>query len=241
MEQRMRGRRLILRGLFRLLYGPGAHVYDRFTDLLFAGEWRRWQMAALEAMPRGGTVVELGAGTGALAALVADRFDTWIGVECSGWMIAVARKRHRPPRPTIVRADVSALPLAASCADVVVATFPTAYILDPNVLREARRVVKPTGRLIVVLTGELVPKGIRRRIVGAVMTLANGQGRPADDQPIELRGFDGDWSWRDTEFGKAFVFVGSPVASWDADCSRPRDDAGERGKVRRSDRRHRSR
>jgi ubiquinone/menaquinone biosynthesis C-methylase UbiE len=219
----------MVRILFQALYGPGARFYDRFTYWFFAGEWRRWQITALDAIPAGSVVVELGAGTGALAAPVAERFAVWIGIERSPHMIAVAKQRNRPPRPAFVRADAARLPLRTQLADAIVTTFPSNYIADPLVLSETQRVLKQDGRLVVVLTGDLDAVGIRRRIARVAMTIAAGGRRQARPEPIAFAGFCGAWTWHRTAHGHALVFVGQARPTPDAGCTRPQGGAGERG------------
>lgn len=70
--------------LFDALYGFGARYYDRITRVAFAGEWRRWQMTAMDRLPQGGVIVELGCGTGGVG-----RFGVCL-------VRAVACHRHIP-------------------------------------------------------------------------------------------------------------------------------------------------
>src|SRR5262245_18993581 len=80
-------RSAVLGLFFRALYGPGARIYDRFTQIAFAGEWKRWQAAALPWLPGGSVVVELGSGTGDFAAAAAGTARTWIALDTSLEMI----------------------------------------------------------------------------------------------------------------------------------------------------------
>lgn len=203
-------RAVILQALFRSLYGPGARIYDRFTRVVFAGEWRRWQLSALEHVLPGGVVVELGCGTGDLAGSVSDRFGTWIGLDISLEMIRTARQQQSLTAH-FVRADASAIPLREGSADTVLTTFPTNYIYEPAVMSEARRVLKSDGRLVVVMTGELNPGGIRRRIVHVLTRALEGDGEVEAALLPGFEGFNGEFAWTPTAFGRALVYVGRPV------------------------------
>lgn len=220
-------RSVVLHRLFSALYGPGARIYDRFTRLVFAGEWHRWQLTALGALSPGGVVVELGSGTGTLAAAAA-RFPIWIGLDVSPQMLAVARQRQRPPAPMFVRASAVAMPLRTGRADAVVATFPSNYVFEQRALDEVRRVLKLDGRFVVVLTGELDGVGARRRSVRALTKLLQGPNEATEARMPSLAGFTGQWEWVRTEFGRALLYVGFPLPTQDDDCSPQPGDAGGR-------------
>ncbi len=223
-----RARSVMLDRLFGSLYGPGARFYDRFTRIAFVGEWQRWQMAALPDLPLGGVVVELGSGTGALAASASASFGAWIGLDRSRQMITVARRRLRPMGPTFVRACATRLPLRAGLADAVVATFPSPYIYEQKVLDEVRRVMKPDGRLVIVLTGDLAAVGLRRHATRALAGILLGSAGGIEVS-CAFPGFAGQCEWRRTEFGRAVVFVGPPDSTRDDGCSRQPVVAAGRG------------
>src|SRR5262249_20131955 len=140
-------RSAVLGLFFRALYGPGARIYDRFTQIAFAGEWKRWQAAALPRLPGGGVVVELGSGTGDFAAAAAGTARAWIALDTSLQMTTNARRHHQPPAPAFMRASADAIPLRCGFADAVVATFPASFILDPRVADEMSRILTKDGRL----------------------------------------------------------------------------------------------
>lgn len=192
---------------FGVLYGPGARLYDRFTDWLFLGEWRRWQGTVLPLLPPTGLVVELGAGTGRLAATADRPGRWWLAVEPSAAMVAVmGRRRRRSFRS--VRAIAAALPLRDGVADAVVATFPTGYVLEPATTAEIRRVLAPGGRLVVVLDGTLAPRGPRRRLRRYLLALFYGSRTTGGAAPIRIDGFVGETRVIPTAHGTATVCVG---------------------------------
>ncbi len=135
------------------LYHELAWAYDWVSLLVSAGRWPRWRRLALDFIGPG-SGVELGFGTGALLAELAQRgVGPVIGVEPSWAMQQVARRRFaRWGKPPIrLQARAQALPLADGSMDWVLATFPAPYILEAETLAECRRILRPsTGRLVVV-------------------------------------------------------------------------------------------
>ena len=196
---------------FSLLYGPGALGYDRFTDWLFLGEWRQWQDAALPFLPTTGAILEIGSGTGAMAARAASDERIWCCLEPSPPMIAVARRRVDGRRSWLVRGDARAVPFASVGFTGAVATFPAPYILAPETHRELARVVAPGGVLAVVLTGQLAPDGARRawrcRLLDVFYGRA-GDGRAERSVDLEIPGFAGTVREVPTRHGRALVYVG---------------------------------
>ncbi len=195
----------IREAVFQILYGPGARWYDQFTDWLFLGEWERWQRLALDNVPRLGTVVELGGGTGRLAALGATPERRWIVVDSSPTMLALAARRRQSGGACLLRAAAQALPLADGCCDAIVATFPSNYILSPATQAEIRRIIVPGGSIVVVLSGELLPATPRRWARHVALTLFYGRPSPASWPVVGMEGFDGTVEQMRTDFGSATV------------------------------------
>lgn len=100
----------------------------------------------------GWTVADLGAGTGVLAAAVAPFVERVVVVDRSPEMLAAARERM-PSSGTVEfhEGEVEQLPLADETVDVAVLSLVLHHLPDPaRVLAEARRILKPGGRLVLV-------------------------------------------------------------------------------------------
>jgi SAM-dependent methyltransferase len=71
-----------------------------------------------------------------------------LGVELSGPM---SRRAARKARGAVARGDGRSLPVSTGSIDAILLTFPAPYVLEPAFWSEAARVVRPGGRLRVLL------------------------------------------------------------------------------------------
>jgi ArsR family transcriptional regulator len=134
--------------------------------------------ALLALLPAEWTIADLGCGTGALAAELAPRVRRVIAVDQSPAMLRAARRRLAAHENVEVHeARLEALPLPDARCDAAVAALVLAYLDDPAVaLREAARVLRPGGRLVVLEAARHGDEALRRRM---------GQARPGFE-PAEL-------------------------------------------------------
>ena len=119
---------------------------------------RRAVIAALAPAP-GERVLDLGCGPGYLAAEIASAVGSGgcvHGIDTSDSMLAIAAARHHPPGAAPVdlgTGDALALPLPDGAVDAVVCTQVYEYVADmPAALAEARRVLAPGGRIVILDT-----------------------------------------------------------------------------------------
>ncbi|MCA9738067.1 MAG: metalloregulator ArsR/SmtB family transcription factor [Gemmatimonadetes bacterium] len=98
------------------------------------------------------TVADLGAGTGALAEAVAPFVRRVIALDRSPEMLAAARSRLADQPNAEVRAgELEAVPLDDGSVDLALLVLVLHYVPEPErALAEARRVLTPGGRLLVV-------------------------------------------------------------------------------------------
>jgi ubiquinone/menaquinone biosynthesis C-methylase UbiE len=153
-----------------LYYHAGAAAYDKVMSAATLGGWWRWQRAVLDGISADAHILELGCGTGRLLAQRL-RVGSAVGVDVAMPMLRQAHRRlngHGERVPVLV-ADAAHLPFPDGAYDAVISTGVLTAIAEPRpVLMEARRVVRPGGRMAFV---ELMPPR-RRTLRGSVMMAA---------------------------------------------------------------------
>lgn len=115
----------------------------------------RSELAAVRALlPREGAGLEIGVGTGRFAAPLGVR----VGLDPSGPMLARARRRG----VSCVRGAAEALPFDGACFDYILLVTVICFVDDAGrMLREARRVLKPGGRVVIGFIDRESPVGRR--------------------------------------------------------------------------------
>ena len=138
-----------MRVFFNLLYHPFAFTYDLVAAAVSFGHWKDWVNNILPFI-EGTRILELGHGPGHLQRTLLDRGLVAIAIDESAPMGRLAKRRlgniHK-----LTRALAQEIPFASESFDSVVSTFPSEYIFDTRTLSEAHRVLRSSGRLIVLL------------------------------------------------------------------------------------------
>jgi ubiquinone/menaquinone biosynthesis C-methylase UbiE len=137
---------------YHLLYHQLAWSYDLVAWLVSSGQWKKWVLAALPFLETGDRILELGYGPGHLQAALAERNIKAIGLDASLQMARLAHQNLKRQRvyPRLILGYAQSLPFLTSSFALVVATFPSEYILDPVVLNEIHRILLPRGELLVI-------------------------------------------------------------------------------------------
>ncbi len=163
---------------FRLLYNELAWTYDLVAWMVSLGQWQAWGRTAIPHL-REDRVLELAHGPGHLLATMAERGLVPVGLDLSPYMGRLAKQRLGKGSLAVplVRARAQALPFRDGVFDSAVATFPTEFILDSATLREAARVLRPAGRLVVVAWVRLGERDPLSRFIGWLYRVT-GQGEP---------------------------------------------------------------
>ena len=188
--------RVVLRNSVEAVYSRYAAPYDWLSGVLWAGQWRLWQRAALPFV-QGPRVLEVGMGTGNLQVDLMELGFEVCGIDLAPAMLRVASKKvlERTGRPIAAcRADVTALPFASSSFDCVVSTKPSDYIILPQTHQEIKRVLSPGGRFVIMVSGVLEPYA-RLRAIRKVLLPGAGRKRgdaQAPDSPMLIYPYEDD-------------------------------------------------
>jgi ubiquinone/menaquinone biosynthesis C-methylase UbiE len=112
-----------------------------------------------------GRVLEIGIGSGLNLALYESRVRSVLGIEPSPELVEMARRNASLARVPVelVEGSAEALPVEDASVDTVVTTWTLCTIPDATkALREARRVLRPGGRLLFVEHGRAPEAGVVR-------------------------------------------------------------------------------
>lgn len=132
-----------------------APVYDRLGTILSLGLERRWRNAvvATSGIRPGDAAIDVAAGTGKLASVLADRvgpFGRVVAVDLSPRMVERGTANTRDlVQLEFLLGDALALPFEDARFDAATIAFGLGTLPDlPAGLRELRRVVRPGGRVV---------------------------------------------------------------------------------------------
>ncbi len=128
-----------------------AKRYDILNDLLSLGRTKAWRRAAtaIIAPKPGMKILDIAAGTGSSSKPLADAGAEVIPLDFSEGMLAAGRKRH--PNLPFTHGDALNLPFPDEVFDVTTISFGLRNTSDTSAaLREALRVTKTGGRIVVV-------------------------------------------------------------------------------------------
>ncbi len=138
-----------------VLYNAGTPLYDS-VDWLTFGAWWRLVRHALDYVPPGGRVLEIGFGPGKLHTHLARQADLCLGLDRAWGMCRHTRRRlQRAGLPVrLTRGSIFALPHPANVFDTVISTFTFSGVPNgPAAMREMARVTAVGGRVVLVDIG----------------------------------------------------------------------------------------
>jgi ubiquinone/menaquinone biosynthesis C-methylase UbiE len=140
----------LLRPFYYLLYHQLAWTYDSVATIISLGRWPDWVKSSLPFLD--GRVLEIGSGPGNLQLSLHEMKLQGFGLDESRQMVRISR--HLLNRKGVIcrisRGYAQHIPFASAVYDSVVATFPAEYIFDPQTLTEIRRVLKSSGKLVIL-------------------------------------------------------------------------------------------
>ena len=111
--------------------------------------WEALARAALQLLEPG-DVLDIGAGTGVMAELLAPRARRYVCVDANARAIGVARERLEPhPNVEVLHGDMHTLAFPDASFDLVLLLHTLTYASDPaRALAESARVLRPGGHLL---------------------------------------------------------------------------------------------
>jgi ubiquinone/menaquinone biosynthesis C-methylase UbiE len=137
-----------MRVFFYLLYHPFAFAYDFVAAFVSFGQWKNWGRSILPHI-HGTHILELGHGPGHLQRFLLSQNLTLFAIDESKQMGSLAKQRIGESQK-LIRGLAQTLPYQKESFDCVISTFPTDYIFSLQTLSEIKRVLRNSGRLIVL-------------------------------------------------------------------------------------------
>ena len=130
---------------------PGNLVTAEAIDQL----WTRYRFAA--SLCEGKDVLEMACGAGPGLTYLASKARSVVGGDYTHHLLRVARDQTAARVP-LARVDAQAIPFASGAFDVVLLFEAVYYIPNPRrFVAEARRVLRPSGRLVIVTDNPKFP------------------------------------------------------------------------------------
>ena len=138
------------RSTSQAFFSSSAGQWDKLRLELYGSRTDLTPLAAL--LDPEWTVADLGCGTGQTAAALASFVGQVIAVDESSAMLGAARKRLAEHENVEVRSgSLESLPIEAASLDAGILSLVLHFVVDPSVvIREAARVIRPGGRLLIV-------------------------------------------------------------------------------------------
>lgn len=141
---------IFLRPVYYLLYHQFAWTYDFVASIVSLGHWQDWVQVALPYL--NGRILEIGFGPGHLQRYMNEKQHLAFGLDESRQMAHQASRllRKQGAMVRLARGYAQNIPFASGVFESVVATFPAEFIFYPRTLQELRRVLAPSGKLIIL-------------------------------------------------------------------------------------------
>ena len=184
-------KRVISNAIAALLFGRLTSLYDAWTWVISLGRWRAWQLTAVSHV-QGPRILELGCGPGHLVAAIAATGSACCALDNSIGMLKQARKNTAREDTTVslVRGLAQELPFTSGSFDTAILCFSGLAWL-PQVLAECRRILSPSGLLLVVDEVSPARGSVRAAFVRRALSLFDcDDGSVRHETPLREAGFD---------------------------------------------------
>lgn len=131
-------------------FAGAAAQWDKLREELYGRSFAAEAMLSL--IPSNLVVADLGCGAGQTIEALSPHVGSCIGVDNSPAMLKAAAKRTRGLKNvTLIRADLSDMPIEPSSCDAAMMLLALSYVPDPPAaLASMSRILKPAGKAIIV-------------------------------------------------------------------------------------------
>ena len=152
------------------MFDDVASRYDFLNDLLSLGRTKAWRksVTGIIAPKIGMTVLDIAAGTGSSSRPLVDKGAEVTALDFSAGMLDQGSKQHKDIK--FVQGDALKLPFSENTFDVTTISFGLRNTANSNIaLREALRVTKVGGKIVVAEFSHPVNKIFRRAYLNYLM------------------------------------------------------------------------
>ena len=163
-----------------------------------------------------GPILDMGCGKGVLLEFAGRKGVPAVGIDESPQMLRYAKRILPAGTARLVRGVGQAIPVKTGYFQHVTATFPAPYIFELATLNEIRRVLKPGGNLIILLTAEVTGTSFHERVIRFFSGMF-GFGYLSDplkealQEPFRDAGFMAHLEWIPGGNARLLVIIGQPV------------------------------
>ena len=205
----------LVRAIFRLLYNEMAFSYDLVAWLVSMGHWGAWRRTAILHACEG-PLLDLAHGTGGLTADLTRMGLAPVGLDLSPTMGRITRRRlsnQRLPQ-RLVRGRAQQLPFRSASFANILMTFPADFVMDEQTLAAAARILRPGGRLVIVVMGYLHAAPLVRRLIDWAYDITTPRKLTEPDALARLQqaGFLARWEDATLEGARARLLVATRCA-----------------------------
>jgi ubiquinone/menaquinone biosynthesis C-methylase UbiE len=200
---------------FDLLYHRFSWTYDFAAWLVSAGKWNDWIRAA-GWLVQEGPLLDMGCGKGILLEQAQQRGIAAIGLDESRQMLKYSQKLLPADARLLIRGVGQAIPVKTGTFQTISATFPAPYIFEMETLNEMRRVLKPGGTVIILLTTKVTGSSLHEWVIRFFSGFF-GFGKVSESfleyyqQPLRECGFMGHMEWIPGPNARLLVIIARPV------------------------------
>jgi ubiquinone/menaquinone biosynthesis C-methylase UbiE len=195
------------------LYTQFAWGYDLVAAVVSAGQWNHW-VNSIISLIQDDHILEIAFGPGHLQKSLSSKFRYVYGVDASQQMARIAHLRSvREDRAAnLIQAYAQFLPLPAGRFKTIVSTFPAAFIIQIETLAEMRRVIKPDGKVLILVSVQPKKTNFLWNVIAWLFHITAQSALPPNwiFTRIQQAGFNVDTFWLDAPHGRLLFLEARP-------------------------------